>query len=311
MFRQTTLRNSMSAKGIGLHTGKLIHITIRPAQEDTGIVFNRVDLHNVSIQCKATNVTSTELSTTISNGKGEPSVSTVEHLMAAFAGLGIDNVYVDLDGPEVPIMDGSSSAFIFLIQSAGLTSQNKLRKVIRIKKEVRVNDGDKHVCLKPYDGFKVDYSIDFNHPLFNDKPKTVSIDFSKQSFKQELSRARTFGFINDIEKLRSKGLVLGGSTDNAIVIDDYRIINKDGLRYNDEFVKHKVLDSIGDLYLLGSPILGHLSAHKSGHNLNNKLVRTILQDESCWEYVKNDYSNYDLYDSLEKRYNLCRTSVFG
>ncbi len=311
MFRQTTLRNSMSAKGIGLHTGKPIHLTIRPAQEDTGIVFNRSDLQDVSIQCKATNVTSTELSTTISNGKGEPSISTVEHLMAAFSGLGVDNAYVDVDGPEVPIMDGSSSAFIFLIQSAGLETQNKLRKIIRIKKEIRIDDGDKYVSLQPYDGFKIDYSIDFNHPLFNNKPKTISIDFNKQSFKQELSRARTFGFLNDIESLRSKGLVLGGSTDNAIVIDDYRIINEDGLRYEDEFVKHKVLDSIGDLYLIGSPVLGHFSAYKSGHNLNNRLVRSLLQDESCWEYIKNDYSNYDLYDGLEKRYNLCRTSVFA
>lgn len=284
MVKQRTLKNVIRATGIGLHTGQKIGLVLRPAGPGTGVVFRRVDLPEpVDIKALAENVGDTRLSTTLE--KDGVKISTVEHLLSAFAGLGIDNAYVDVDGPEVPIMDGSSSPFVFLIQSAGLHDQNAPKKFIRIKKTIRVEDEDKWVQFEPLEGFRVSFEIEFDHPAFKGKPTTSAVDFSTTSFLKEVSRARTFGFLRDIENLRNQGLVLGGSVNNAIVIDDYRIINEDGLRYKDEFVKHKVLDAIGDLYLLGSSLIGAFIGHKSGHVLNNRLLRTLLAQEDAWESV--------------------------
>jgi len=285
LIRQRTLKNKIHATGVGLHTGDKVYLTLRPAAIDTGIVFRRVDLEQqVEIKSHPLNVGSTELSTTLSDNDGVV-VSTVEHLLSALAGLGIDNAYIDLSAAEVPIMDGSSGPFVFLIQSAGIVEQDAAKKFIRIKKTVIVEDGEKWAKLEPFDGFKVSFTINFNHPIFKDVDQKAEIDFSTTSFVKEVSRARTFGFVKDIEKLRQNNLALGGSLDNAIVVDDCRILNEDGLRYEDEFVKHKILDAIGDLYLLGYSLIGAFSGHKSGHALNNRLLRALLKDTSAWEEV--------------------------
>ncbi len=284
MIKQRTLKTVIRATGIGLHTGEKVYLTLRPAAIDTGIVFRRVDLPEpVEIQAVPENVGETTLSTTLI--KGDVRVSTVEHLLSALAGLGIDNAYIDLNSAEVPIMDGSAGPFVFLIQSAGIEEQNAPKKFIRIKRSVTVEDGDKWVRFEPFDGFKVAFSIEFDHPVFNGRDQSAEIDFSTTSFVKEVSRARTFGFMNQIEMLRMNNLALGGSLDNAVVVDDYRILNEDGLRYEDEFVKHKILDAIGDLYLLGTSLIGAFYGYKSGHALNNKLLRALLANESAWELV--------------------------
>jgi UDP-3-O-[3-hydroxymyristoyl] N-acetylglucosamine deacetylase len=284
MIRQRTLKNVIRATGVGLHTGEKVYMTLRPAAVDTGIVFRRVDVPTpVEIRSCCENVGDTRLSTTLV--KGDIRIATIEHLLSAMAGLGIDNAYVDLSAPEVPIMDGSAGPFVFLLQSAGIEEQGKAKRFIRIKKSITVRDGDKWARFEPFDGFKVGFSIDFNHPMFTKRTSTSEIDFSTTSFVKEVSRARTFGFMRDIEMLREKNLALGGSMDNAIVLDDYRVLNEDGLRYEDEFVKHKILDAIGDLYLLGHSLIGAFYGYKSGHELNNKLLRTLLAEAGAWEEV--------------------------
>ncbi|MDO8703572.1 MAG: UDP-3-O-acyl-N-acetylglucosamine deacetylase [Sulfuricaulis sp.] len=284
MIKQRTLKNVIRATGVGLHTGEKVYLTLRPASSDTGIVFRRIDLPDpVEIYACPENVSDTRLSTTLeSNGVR---VSTVEHLMSAFAGLGIDNAYVDLTAAEVPIMDGSAGPFVFLVQSAGIAEQSAPKRFMRIKKKIRVEEGDKWACFEPFEGFKVSFAIEFDHPTFRDSTQNACVDFSTTSFVKEVSRARTFGFMGDLEALRAAGLALGGGLDNAIVLDDYRILNDDGLRYQDEFVKHKVLDAIGDLYLLGHPLIGAFSAHKSGHSLNNRLLRELVANQEAWELI--------------------------
>ncbi|GAA4350240.1 UDP-3-O-acyl-N-acetylglucosamine deacetylase [Kangiella taiwanensis] len=282
MIRQRTLKTTIRATGVGLHTGDKVYLTLRPAPVDTGIVFRRVDLDPiVEIDAKPENVGDTTLSTCLV--KDGVRISTVEHLLSAMAGLGLDNAYIDVSAPEVPIMDGSASPFVFLLQSAGVTEQNAPKKFIKIKKKVTVEDGDKKATFEPFDGFKVAFTIDFDHPVFKKSSQTSVIDFSTTSFVKEVSRARTFGFMKDIEFLRANNLALGGSQDNAIVMDDYRVLNEDGLRYDDEFVKHKILDAIGDLFLLGHSLIGSFTGYKSGHALNNQLIRTLMADESTWE----------------------------
>ena len=284
MIKQRTLKNVIRATGVGLHTGDKVFMTLRPAAIDTGIVFRRVDLAEpVEIRSSCDNVGDTRLSSTLV--QGDVRISTIEHLLSAMAGLGIDNAYVDLSAPEVPIMDGSSGPFVFLLQSAGIEEQAAAKRFIRIKKPVRVESGDKWARFEPFDGFKVGFSIDFTHPLFTRRTSTAEIDFSTTSFVKEVSRARTFGFMRDIEMLREHNLALGGSMDNAIVLDDYRVLNEDGLRYEDEFVRHKILDAIGDLYLLGHSLIGAFYGHKSGHELNNRLLRTLMADTEAWEEV--------------------------
>jgi UDP-3-O-[3-hydroxymyristoyl] N-acetylglucosamine deacetylase len=284
MIKQRTLRNAIRATGVGLHSGEKVYLTLVPAPVDTGIVFRRTDLDPVvEIAARAENVGDTTLSTTLM--KGDVRVSTVEHLLSAMAGLGIDNAYVELSAPEVPIMDGSAGPFVFLIQSAGIQEQHKAKQFIRIKKPITVTDGDKTASLLPFDGFKVSFTIDFDHPVFSDRVGLASLDFSSTSFVKEVSRARTFGFMHEIEYLRSKGLAQGGSVDNAIVVVEYRILKEDGLRYEDEFVKHKVLDAIGDLYLLGNSLIGEFKAHKSGHALNNATLRALITQTDAWEVV--------------------------
>jgi UDP-3-O-[3-hydroxymyristoyl] N-acetylglucosamine deacetylase len=287
MIKQRTLRNVIKATGVGLHTGEKVLLTLRPAAVNTGIIFRRVDLDPVvEIPAKADFVGDTMLSTTLI--KDGVRVSTIEHLLAALAGLGIDNAYIDLTSSEVPIMDGSASPFVFLIQSAGIEEQKAAKRFIRIKKPIEVTHGDKVARFEPFEGFKVNFDIDFDHPVFEDGGNTVEIDFSSTSFVKEISRARTFGFLRDIEALRERGLALGGSMQNAIVVDDFRVLNDDGLRYEDEFVKHKVLDAIGDLYLLGYSLIGEYQAFKSGHALNNLALRTLIADKDAWEMVTFD-----------------------
>jgi len=287
LIKQRTLKNVIRAMGVGLHTGKKVYLTLRPAAIDSGIRFRRIDLEDpVEILARPEKVGDTNLSTTLVDEGVR--ISTVEHLLSAIAGLGIDNAYIDLSADEVPIMDGSAGPFVFLIQSAGIVEQNKAKRFIRIKKTVRVEDGDKWVEFNPFNGFKVSFEIDFDHPLFTQQKQTCSITFSTTSFVKEVSRARTFGFQKDIEYLRSNNLALGGSQDNAIVLDDYRVLNEDGLRYDNEFVKHKILDSIGDLYLLGHSLIGSFSGYKSGHALNNKLLLALLEDKEAWEEVTFD-----------------------
>jgi UDP-3-O-[3-hydroxymyristoyl] N-acetylglucosamine deacetylase len=284
MIKQRTLKNIIRATGVGLHTGDKVYMTLRPAAPNTGIVFRRTDLNPpVDIHARPDCVGDTRLSTTLV--KGDVRVSTVEHLLSAMAGLGIDNAYVDLSAPEVPIMDGSAGPFVFLLQSAGIEEQNQPKRFIRIKKPIKVQEGDKWASFEPFEGFKVGFSIEFNHPIISKRTSRAEIDFSTTSFVKEVSRARTFGFMRDIEMLREHNLALGGSMDNAVVLDDYRVLNEDGLRYEDEFVKHKILDAIGDLYLLGHSLIGAYHAHKSGHELNNKLLRTLIADETAWEEV--------------------------
>lgn len=284
MIRQRTLKNVIRATGVGLHTGKKVYLTLRPAPADAGIIFRRVDLDEpVEIKASAENVGDTRLSTGLV--KDDVRISTVEHLLSAMAGLGIDNAYVDVSAPEVPIMDGSAGPFVFLIQSAGIEEQNAPKRFIRIKRPVVVEDGDKWARFEPFDGFKVGFTIEFDHPVFKERQQQAVVDFSTTSFVKEVSRARTFGFMRDIEMLRERQLALGGSLDNAIVVDDYRVLNEDGLRYEDEFVKHKILDAIGDLYLLGHSLIGAFSGYKSGHALNNRLLRALLADVEAWEEV--------------------------
>ncbi len=290
MFRQRTLKNLIRATGVGLHTGEKVYLTLRPAPVDTGIVFRRVDLDPVvEIVARYDNVGETTLSSTLIQDGVR--ISTVEHLLSAMAGMGVDNAYIDLSAAEVPIMDGSAGPFVFLIQSAGIEEQNAPKRFIRILKKFRVDDGDKWVQFVPYDGFKVSMSIDFDHPVFRDRDQETEIDFSSTSFVKEVSRARTFGFMSQIEQLRAQNLALGGSLDNAIVVDDYRVLNEDGLRYEDEFVKHKLLDAIGDLYLLGYSLIGAFRGHKSGHALNNKLLRELMAREDAWEVVTYNEEN--------------------
>lgn len=284
MIRQRTLKNTIRATGVGLHTGMKVSLTLRPAAPDTGIVFRRVDLDQaVEIKADPYAVGDTRLSSCLE--KQGVRVSTVEHLMSAFGGLGVDNAYVDVSAPEVPIMDGSAGPLVFLLQSAGIEEQNTPKKFIRILQPVEVRDGEKWVRFAPHAGFKLELSIDFDHPVFDRSRQSVCVDFATTSYIKEVSRARTFGFMQDVESMRAQGLALGGSLENAIVMDDYRVLNNDGLRYSDEFVKHKVLDAIGDLYLLGHPLIGAFSGYKSGHSLNNLLLRCLLETQGAWEYA--------------------------
>jgi len=287
MIKQRTLKNTIRATGVGLHTGDKVYLTLRPAEANTGIRFRRVDLDNpVTIEATPENVGETMLSTTLV--AGDVKISTIEHLLSAFAGLGIDNAIIDVSAAEVPIMDGSAGPFVFLLQSAGVEEQDSPKQYIRIKRSIRVDDGDKWAAFEPFEGFKVTFTIDFEHPAFEEHVKTATMDFSSTTFVKEVSRARTFGFMKDIEMLRQNNLALGGSLDNAIVVDDDKVINEDGLRYADEFVKHKILDAIGDLYLLGHSLIGEFTGYKSGHGLNNKLLRALLNDKDAWEMVTFD-----------------------
>lgn len=287
MIRQRTLKNSIKATGVGLHSGKKVYLTLRPAPVNAGIIFRRVDLNPVvEIEAKAENVGETNLSTTLL--KGDVKVGTVEHLLSAMAGLGIDNAYVDLTSSEVPIMDGSAGPFVFLIQSAGIAEQSQAKRFIRIKREIMVSDGDKTATFLPFNGFKVTFGISFDHPVLQRSSQHTSVNFSSTSFVKEVSRARTFGFVKDIEVLQSNGLALGGSPDNAVVVDENDILNEDGLRYEDEFVKHKVLDAIGDLYLLGHSLIGEFQGYKSGHALNNALIRQLLKEKDAWDVLTFD-----------------------
>jgi UDP-3-O-[3-hydroxymyristoyl] N-acetylglucosamine deacetylase len=284
MLKQRTLKTLVRATGVGLHSGVKVTMVLRPAPVDTGIVFRRVDLDPpVDLPARPNGVGDTRMASTLQ--QGEAKLSTIEHLMSALAGLGIDNIYIDVNAPELPIMDGSAAPFVFLLQSGGIEEQNAAKKFIRIKKTVRVEEGDKWAQLDPYEGFKLDFSIIFNHPAVDQTGRQVSVDFADNDYIREVARARTFGFMQDVEYMRANGLGLGGSLENAIVMDEYRVLNSDGLRYNDEFVKHKVLDAIGDLYVAGHPILGAFSAFKSGHGLNNKLLRAVLDDASAWEWA--------------------------
>jgi len=284
MLKQRTLKTLVRATGVGLHSGVKVTMVLRPAPVDTGIVFRRVDLDPpVDLPARPNGVGDTRMASTLQ--QGEAKLSTIEHLMSALAGLGVDNIYVDVDAPELPIMDGSAAPFVFLLQSAGIEEQKAAKKFIRIKKTVRVEEGDKWAQLDPYEGFKLDFSIIFNHPAVDQTGRQVSVDFADNDYIREVARARTFGFMQDVEYMRANGLGLGGSLENAIVMDEYRVLNSDGLRYNDEFVKHKVLDAIGDLYVAGHPILGAFSAFKSGHGLNNKLLRAVLDDATAWEWA--------------------------
>ena len=285
MLHQRTLNKPISAAGVGLHTGQRVEMTLRPASEDIGIRFRRLDIDPAQeIQANAHNVTDTKLGTTIT--QNDASIMTVEHLLAAFSGLGIDNAYVDIHGPEVPIMDGSAASFILLVELAGIKEQKAPKKFLRIKKNVRVEDNGKFAEFKPYNGYRLSFKIEFEHPMIQNKLTEFTFDFSTLNFLDQISRARTFGFLKEIETLRANNLALGGSLDNAIVLDDYRILNQDGLRFDDELVRHKILDAIGDLYLMGHILVGEFNGFKSGHELNNKLIRKLYADETAWEEVQ-------------------------
>jgi UDP-3-O-[3-hydroxymyristoyl] N-acetylglucosamine deacetylase len=287
MICQHTLKNTVRARGIGLHSGNQVCLALLPAPPDTGIVFRRTDLHPVvEIKASCDNVGDTQLSTTLQ--VGDVRVSTVEHLLSALSGLGVDNAVVELSADEVPIMDGSAGPFVFLIQSAGIVEQQAAKHFIRVKKKIRVTDQDKWASFTPYEGFKVGFTIDFHHPLFKERIQTSEIDFATTSYEKEVSRARTFGFMSDVEQLRARQLILGGSLENAVVLDEQQVMNEDGLRYDDEFVKHKVLDAIGDLYLLGHSLIGEFTGYKSGHSLNNRLLKTLLNQPDAWETVSFD-----------------------
>ena len=284
MLGQRTLRESIQSAGVGLHSGQKVQMTLHPAPVNTGIVFRRIDLSPVrEIPARADWVEETDLSTGL--GTGEARVTTVEHLLSALCGLGIDNAYVDLDGAEVPIMDGSAGPFVYLLQTAGICEQSSPKRFIRILEPVTVAEGDKTASLRPYDGFRITFGIDFDHPVFREQSGRTTVDISSEAFVREISRARTFGFVHEFEYMRSRGLARGGSVDNAIVIDDYRILNEEGLRCEDEFVKHKILDALGDLYLIGHQILGEYEGIKSGHALNNQLVRALMSREDSWEWT--------------------------
>lgn len=283
-LKQRTLKNVIKATGITLHGGQTAVLTLRPAPVNTGIIFRRTDLNPiVEIVAHAENVGDTTMQTTLM--KDDVRIATVEHLLSALAGLGIDNAYIDVTAPEIPIMDGSAGPFVFLIQSAGIEEQNAPKRFVKIKQKIKVEDGDKWASFEPFDGFKVSFTIDFDHPLFKSRTQSSTLDFSSTSYVKEVSRARTFGFMSQYEKLRENHLALGGSLDNAVVVDDFRVLNDDGLRYEDEFVKHKILDAIGDVYLLGYSLIGHFKGYKSGHGLNNLLLRALIADEKAWEYV--------------------------
>jgi len=284
MIRQRTLKSTVRATGVGLHTGRKVSLVLRPAQPDTGIVFCRSDLPGApAIPAHALNVTDTRMATVLE--KDGARVSTVEHLMSAFFGLGVDNAYVDVSAEEVPIMDGSAGTFVFLLQQAGIEEQAAAKRYVRVLKPVVLEQGDKRVSLEPFEGFKVSFTIEFNHPVFESTGSRVDIDFGEVSFVKEIARARTFGFTQEVEAMRAAGLGRGGSLDNAIVVDDFRVLNAEGLRFDDEFVKHKALDAVGDLYLVGRPLIGAFHGHKSGHALNNQLVRALLADRTAWEEV--------------------------
>ncbi|GAA5170685.1 UDP-3-O-acyl-N-acetylglucosamine deacetylase [Viridibacterium curvum] len=287
MIRQRTLKSIVKTTGVGLHSGKRVEMTLRPAAPDTGIVFHRVDLDPVvDLPSDPYSVVDTRMCSGLQCGNAK--VGTIEHLMSALAGLGIDNCHVDVDAAEIPILDGSAAPFVFLLQQAGIEVQNVPRKFIRVKKEVEVKEGDKWVKLSPHDGFKLSFAIRFNHPAIDSTPTEVSVDFAHDVYARDVARARTFGQVQELETLLSAGLARGGSLDNAIVVDEYRVLNADGLRYADEFVKHKVLDAIGDLYIAGKPLLAAYSANKSGHALNNQILRALLEDETAWEIVSFD-----------------------
>ena len=284
MLRQRTLKSLVSASGVGLHTGKKVRITLRPAAIDTGVVFRRVDLAPpVDIPARADAVGETRLSSCLV--RGEVKIYTVEHLMSALGGLGVDNVFVDLDAPEVPIMDGSAAPFALLLQQAGIEQQAAPKKFLRVTKKIEVKEGDKWARLEPHDGYRLSFSVEFKHPVIDRSTQSVTLDFGETSYLKEIARARTFGFMHDLENLREDGLALGGGLDNAVVLDEYRVLNADGLRFADEFIRHKLLDAVGDLYLLGRPLLAAFSAHKSGHALNNRLLRALLADPSAVEVV--------------------------
>ena len=284
MVQQRTIKNVTRATGVGLHSGEKVYLTMRPAAPDAGIVFRRVDVEPpVEIPADATLVSETTLCTGLSQGGAK--VQTVEHLMSALAGLGIDNILIELSAPEVPIMDGSSGPFVFLLQSAGIVEQDARKRFIRIKRPVEVRDGDKIARFEPFDGFRLGFTIEFNHPAIPTSQSRAEVEFSTENYIREVSRARTFGFMHDLEYMRDRNLGLGGSMDNAIVLDDFRVLNDDGLRYADEFVRHKILDAVGDLYLAGHPIIGAFEGFKSGHALNNTLVRALLADRSAWEEI--------------------------
>ncbi|ASQ44948.1 UDP-3-O-acyl-N-acetylglucosamine deacetylase [Legionella clemsonensis] len=291
MIKQRTPKKVIQATGVGLHSGEKVLLTLRPAPINTGIVFRRTDLNPiVEIPALYDQVGDTMLCTSLQ--RDGVKVATVEHLLSAFAGLGIDNAYVDINAPEIPIMDGSAAPFVFLIQSAGIREQSAAKRFIRILKPIRIEDDGKYVQFLPHNGYKVSFTIDFEHPVFNDKPQMASFDFSTTSYVKEVCRARTFGFLSDYEKLRENDLAKGGSLDNAIVVDDYRILNEDGLRFDSEFVTHKVLDAIGDLYLLGCGLIGAFEGYKSGHGLNNRLLRELMVRQDAWEYTYFDAENY-------------------
>ena len=284
MLRQRTLKSLISASGVGLHTGQKVRITLRPAPVDTGIVFRRVDLASpVDVPARAELVGEARLASTLI--KGDVKIHTVEHLMSALGGLGVDNAYVDLDAPELPIMDGSASPYVLLIQQAGIEEQAAAKKFLRVMRRVEVKDGDKWARLDPYDGYRLSFSIEFRHPVIERTTQAVTVDFAETSYLKEIARARTFGFMHEVEELRESGLALGGGLDNAVVLDEYRVLNSEGLRFADEFIRHKLLDAIGDLYLLGNPLLGAFTAHKSGHSLNNRLLRAALADAAALELV--------------------------
>ena len=299
MLKQRTLSSKIRASGVGLHTGKKISLTLNPAPSNSGIVFKRTDVKSAPIKASLENVFDTRLSTSLSNN--EIKISTVEHLLSALAGIGIDNAIVELDGPEVPIMDGSARPFVFMIQSAGIQEQSDAKRFIKIKKTIEVKQDEKWAKIEPFDGFKVAFTIDFDHPAFSETSQSSEIDFSSVSYLSQVSRARTFGFAKDIELLRKNNLALGGSVNNAIVIDDYKVVNEEGVRFQDEFVKHKILDAIGDLYLLGHGLIGSFSAYKSGHHLNNLLLRELINNVHAWEEVtiQNDSESPIFYSTPE------------
>ena len=284
MLRQRTLKSIVSATGVGLHTGQKVRMSLRPAQPDSGIVFRRLDLPGAAdIPARADLVGETRLCSCLVSGAVK--IYTIEHLMSALGGLGVDNAYVDLDAAEMPIMDGSASPFVLLIQQAGIVEQQAPKRFLRVLRTVEVKDGDKWARLEPFEGYKLSFSIEFRHPVIERSTQSVEVNFAETSYLKEIARARTFGFMHEVEDLRDSGLALGGGLDNAVVLDEYRVLNADGLRFADEFIRHKLLDAIGDLYLLGKPLLGAFSAHKSGHALNNRLLRALLAEARALETV--------------------------
>lgn len=284
MIKQRTVKNNISTKGIGLHSGRPVSITIRPADVDTGVVFRRIDLDGSPfIKASALQVGDTRMCSCLEDGVVK--IATIEHLMSALAGLGIDNVWIDLDSPEVPILDGSATPFIFLLHQAGVQEQKSLKKFLKIKKVIEIEEGDKKASFSPYDGYQLNFKIEFNHPAIQKTEDLVSFDFGRDSYVKDIARARTFGFAQEVEFLRENNLALGGGLFNAVVLDEYRVLNSDGLRYDAEFARHKILDAIGDLFLIGYPILGRFDAFKSGHDLNNKLIRKVLENENSYEII--------------------------